>query len=150
MPRARIGSTTEFLRSWFPVFLWASVIFLFSTDIFSSANTARAFEPILQQIFPQLTPAHFERIHAVIRKLGHFTEYFVFGGLLWRALRSHEAAGTRSRRFVLSIAITVIYAVSDEWHQSFVPSRTASVVDVLIDTIGGICGIWTFKLRKSR
>ena len=149
MLRARIASIDEFLRNWFPVFLWASLIFFFSTDIFSSANTAGAFEPILQQIFPQLTADYIERIHAVIRKLGHFTEYFVFGALVWRAF-SHNAAGTRSRRLALSAAITVIYAVSDEWHQSFVPSRTASLIDVLIDTIGGICGIWSFKLRKSR
>jgi VanZ family protein len=149
MPSSRIGCTREFLRNWFPVFLWALLIFFFSTDLFSSANTAGAFEPILQQLFPQLTADHIERIHAVFRKLGHFTEYFVLGGLLWRALRSQDAARTRARRFVLSLAITVIYAVSDEWHQSLVPSRTASVIDVLIDTIGGLCGIWSFKLRKS-
>jgi VanZ family protein len=150
MPSSRIGCTREFLRNWFPVFLWALLIFFFSTDLFSSANTAGAFEPILQQLFPQLTADHIERIHAVFRKLGHFTEYFVLGGLLWRALRSQDAARTRARRLVLSLAITVIYAVSDEWHQSLVPSRTASVIDVLIDTIGGLCGIWSFKLRKSR
>jgi VanZ family protein len=149
MPSSRIGCTREFLRNWFPVFLWALLIFFFSTDLFSSANTAGAFEPILQQLFPQLTADHIERIHAVFRKLGHFTEYFVLGGLLWRALRSQDAARTRARRLVLSLAITVIYAVSDEWHQSLVPSRTASVIDVLIDTIGGLCGIWSFKLRKS-
>lgn len=150
MPGSRIASINESLRNWLPVFLWASLIFFFSTDIFSSVNTAGAFEPILQQIFPQITPDHIERIHAVFRKLGHFTEYFLFGGLLWRALRSQHGAGTRSRRLALSVAITVIYAASDEWHQSFVPSRTASVIDVLIDTIGGLCGIWSFKLRKSR
>jgi len=150
MPSSRIGCTQEFLRNWFPVFLWALLIFFFSTDIFSSVNTAGAFEPILQQIFPQLTAYHIERIHAVFRKLGHFTEYFVFGGLLWRALRLQNPAGTRSRRLVLSLAITVIYAASDEWHQSFVPSRSASLIDVLIDTTGGLCGIWSFKLRDPR
>jgi VanZ family protein len=147
VPKARIGNTSEFLRRWVPVFLWASVIFFFSTDIFSSANTAGALGPILQQIFPQLTADHIDRIHAVIRKLGHFTEYFILGGLLWRALRSHDAGGAPSRRLALSIAITLLYAISDEWHQSLVPSRTPSVIDVLIDTIGGICGIVCFKLR---
>jgi len=148
MPSSRIGSINESLRNWVPVFLWATVIFVFSTDIFSSANTSGAFESILQQLLPQLPVDYIERLHSVFRKLGHFTEYFVLGGLLWRALRYHDAAGTRSRRLALSIAITVIYALSDEWHQSFVPSRTASVIDVLIDTVGGICGIWAFKLRS--
>ncbi len=147
MPGARIGSTSELLRSWVPVFLWASVIFFFSNDIFSSANTAGALGPILQQIFPELTADHIERIQVVIRKLGHFTEYFILGGLLWRALRSHDLGDTPSRRLALSIAITLLYAISDEWHQSFVPSRTPSVTDVLIDTIGGICGVVSFKLR---
>jgi VanZ family protein len=150
MPSSRIGSTNESLRNWLPVFLWAAVIFVFSTDIFSSANTAGALEPILQQLFPQLPVDYIERLHSVFRKLGHFTEYFVLGGLLWRALRYHDAAASRSRRLALSIAITLLYAISDEWHQSFIPSRTASVVDVLIDTLGGICGIWTFKLRSHQ
>jgi VanZ family protein len=150
MPRSRIRSTNESLRNWVPVFLWAAVIFVFSTDIFSSANTAGVFEPILQQLFPQLPVDYIERLHSVFRKLGHFTEYFVLGGLLWRALRYHDAAASRSRRLALSIAITLLYAISDEWHQSFIPSRTASVVDVLIDTLGGICGIWTFKLRSHQ
>ncbi|MGN6732999.1 MAG: VanZ family protein [Candidatus Binatia bacterium] len=150
MPSSRIASANESLRNWLPVFLWAALIFVFSTDIFSSANTAGAFEPIPQQLFPQLPVEYIERLHAVFRKLGHFTEYFVLGGLLWRALRYHDAAGSRSRRLALSIAITAIYAISDEWHQSFVPSRTASLMDVLIDTFGGICGIWTFKLRGRR
>jgi len=65
-------------------------------------------------------------------------------------LRLQNPAGTRSRRLVLSLAITMIYAASDEWHQSFVPSRSASLIDVLIDTTGGLCGIWSFKLRDSR
>jgi len=147
MPGARIGSASELLRSWLPVLFWASLIFFFSTDIFSSANTAGALGPILQQIFPVLTADSIERIHAVIRKLGHFTEYFIFGRLLWRALRSHDFSRSPSRRFALSIAITLFYAVSDEWHQSFIPSRTPSVIDVLIDTIGGLCGAGSFKLR---
>src|ERR1044071_6676786 len=120
MPGARIGGPGGFLGSWFPLFPWAWGTFFFSTDIFWSANTAGAFDPILKQMFPQLTADHIERLHAVFRKLGHLTEYFVFGGLLWRALRSHAAIGTRSRRLAVSIAVTAIYAASDEWHESFV------------------------------
>jgi VanZ family protein len=145
MSISRLGKC---LRSWLPVILWASVIFVFSTDVFSSANTVGAFEPILHQLFPGFTGDDIERIHLAVRKLGHFSEYFVFGGLLWRALRHPDDCGKAFYRLALSIVITMIYAVGDELHQSFVPSRTASSIDVLIDTIGGICGALVFYFHK--
>ena len=52
--------TKSFLWNWIPVILWASLIFVFSTDTFSSTNTAGIFEPIFSQIFPQLPAGDIE------------------------------------------------------------------------------------------
>jgi len=77
-------------------------------------------------------------IHHVIRKCGHFTEYFILSLLVLRGMR----AGRGDARIVwalAAIAIVACYASLDEFHQSFVPGRTPAVADVLLDTIGGIC-----------
>ncbi len=77
-------------------------------------------------------------IHHLIRKCGHFIEYFILSLLVLRGLR----AGRRDLRLVWSlaaIAIVACYASLDEFHQIFVPGRTPAVADVLLDTIGGIC-----------
>ena len=81
-------------------------------------------------------PETLSLIHHVIRKSGHFTEYFILSLLLLHALR----AGTRDfglRWALIVIFIVAGYAALDEFHQSFVPGRTAAVTDVLLDTSGG-------------
>jgi VanZ family protein len=140
MASIHLRFTKSFLWNWIPVILWASLIFVFSTDTFSSTNTAGIFEPIFSHIFPQLPARDIDRIHVLIRKVGHFSEYFVLAVLLMRALRNAMGEELFGRRLFLSILIATLYAVSDEAHQSFVPSRSASAVDVSIDAIGAICG----------
>ena len=76
------------------------------------------------------------RLHHYIRKCAHFTEYFIFSLLILRALR----AGRKDARLAWALVAVIIvagYAALDEFHQSFVPGRTAAVGDVLIDTSGG-------------
>jgi VanZ family protein len=150
MASIHLRFTKSFLWNWIPVILWASLIFVFSTDTFSSTNTAGIFEPIFSQIFPQLPVGDIERIHALIRKVGHFSEYFVLAFLLMRALRNAMGEELFGRRLFLSILIATLYAVSDEAHQSFVPSRSASAVDVSIDSIGAICGTLLSYRRNRR
>ena len=69
----------------------------------------------------------------VLRKIGHATVYAVLFLLWWRALRD---LGGDSRAVGAALLITVAYAVSDEWHQSFVEGRHGSPLDVVIDTAG--------------
>jgi len=68
MPSSPIDGSDGFLRNWLPVFLWASVIFVFFTDTFSSANTGAAIEPLLHQLFPQFAADDIELIHLAFRK----------------------------------------------------------------------------------
>lgn len=139
------------LRNWAPAVLWAGVIFFFSTDNFSSANTSKFLESLLSAIFSGITSERFEVIHLLIRKLAHWSEYLIFSLLLIRALQGQFKRKLELRRAVWIAAGISIYALSDELHQVFVPSRTASLADAALDSFGGICGIlWTYLGTKGK
>ena len=140
-----------FLRNWAPAALWAGVIFFFSTDNFSSSNTSDFLEPLLSAFLSGITAQQFEVIHLLIRKLSHWSEYFIFSLLLIRALHGQFKVKMKLSRVVWIAAVVFLYALSDELHQAFVPSRTASLADVTIDSFGGICGIlWTYLGPKGK
>jgi VanZ family protein len=133
------------------VFLWAAVIFFFSTDLFSGSNTGEIFGVVMRFIFPDITSEALSRTHFFLRKLGHFSAYFIFAVLLMRALRQENQGRIETRHLAISFAVATIYAISDEFHQSFVPSRGADVVDVLIDMSGAIAGIsWSHRRNRRK
>ena len=82
-------------------------------------------------------------IHFITRKIAHFTEYAILGFLAARAFRPYQ------RWFLISAVLVVVYALIDEYHQSFVPSRTASVFDSMIDIAGGLTAL-IIILKRSR
>jgi len=127
----------EWLRRWWPALAWAVVISIFSTGAFTSENTNRVIIPILHWLLPRMPMETLQLIHHYIRKSAHFAEYFIFSILLLRAIRGPKR-GIRLAWALLAIAIVACYASLDEFHQSFVPGRTAAVGDVMIDTSGGI------------
>lgn len=138
-------------KNWGPVVLWAGLIFVFSTNPFSSANTSRFFAPLLSAIFSGITAEQFDTIHFIIRKSAHWSEYLIFSLLLVRALRARFKSAVELRRAVWIVAIVFLYALSDEIHQVFVPGRTPSLADVAIDSLAGICGIlWTYVRPKGK
>ena len=143
-----IHSYTARARNWSPVLIWMITIFLFSSDLFSAANTTPLIAPILSSLFPDLQASHLENLILAIRKLAHLSEYFILAWLLMRALLAEHSTPSRGRRLVYCIVWVVVYAISDELHQAFVPSRTASVGDVLIDALGGVLGSLWFHLRN--
>src|SRR4026208_1875616 len=118
---------------WFALLGWPVVVFTFSTDSFSSAETSRILGPALKYLFPSLAPEQLEFLHLVCRKAGHILEYFVLGVLAWRALRADMSQNRTLRVRVLAAGFVVAVAFSDEFHQFFVPSRTSSLVDVGYD-----------------
>ncbi len=83
-------------------------------------------------------------IHFITRKLAHFTEYAILGFLAARAFR------TSPRWFLISAVLIVVYALLDEYHQSFVPSRTASIFDSLIDMAGGISALIFISRKRAK
>ena len=123
------------LKQWLPAILFAILISAASTDTFSSHNTSTLIIPILHWLFPGASPETLALMHFFIRKSAHFIEYFLFSIILFRSLRGKQS-GWQLRWAVWALAIAAGYSVLDEFHQSFVPSRTASPWDSLLDTTG--------------
>ena len=135
------------LRAWLAVVAWALLISTFSTSWFSGEQTGNFLLPILRTLLPWAQPEHLDAIHALIRKAAHVGEYLVLGVLLVRALREEGLAG-------LPLALVAIllgsgWAALDEFHQEFVPSRTASSRDVAVDT-SGVCAGVALALARRR
>ena len=105
---------------------------------------------MLAWLFPGAERHTLESLHAVVRKLGHVTEYLILGILIARALR--DARGWTLRHAVMAVVLAGSYAVTDELHQHFVSSRTADAGDVAIDTAAAIAGQigLAFRSRRSR
>ena len=140
--RPRLGRilVPAWLRAWWPALLWAGFIFTMSTDAFSAEHTASVLEPIFRWLIPSLTSDQFDVIHHIIRKSAHFTEYFVFGLLLYRGVRS-AGKGWRWSWALTALSAAAGYSILDEIHQAFVASRTASAYDSLLDSIGAFFAI---------
>jgi VanZ family protein len=89
-------------------------------------------------------------LHFLLRKAGHFTEYAVLAWLSARAFQTSTRKLFRQRWFWISLLLVVVYSLSDEFHQSFVPSRTASIYDSMIDSAGGLTALVLMAIRKHR
>jgi len=124
------------LNYWLPPIVWAAAILLASTGLFSSSNTAGVLQRIALTIFGhRFEPETAATLNHFIRKAAHLTEYGILGALTFRALR----AGKRSwnpRWAIGAIVFAAFIASIDEIHQSFVPSRTGTWHDVLLDAAG--------------
>ena len=115
------SSQSIFLSRWPPVFLWAVVIFALSS-------------------ISQITVAEFFLWDFAAKKVAHLAEYAVLYALFLRATE---------KNWVLSFALTMIYAVTDEIHQSFVPGRNAAVYDLVFDYSGAAISAYViWKLRQ--
>ncbi len=132
----------SFLKYWLPVLIWVCLIFVGSTDVLSAEQTSRFLVPLLRWLDPQISVATIATIHFAVRKLGHLIEYAILAMLFWRALR--RGTNLQMKISILSASVWVvcaIFAATDEFHQSFVPSRTAASGDVMIDSIGAFVGL---------
>lgn len=133
-----------FLISWLPVVVWFLIIFSASTDMMSSNRTSRIIGPILRWINPDVTDSTIRGVQLVARKGAHITEYAILSLLLYRALRrtSNRSKDEWCHRCAAwAWGLAFLYAASDEWHQSFVPSRGGTIHDVLIDACGAAIGL---------
>src|SRR5215470_13916368 len=140
------------LKYWAPPIIWMSVIFWFSTDLFSADNTGSLLSNVVSFIYPGATRELFDSIHFYVRKAGHLTEYAVLALLLFRAFRSGSQERWRPRWALYSFLVVFLYALLDEYHQTFTRHRTASFYDSLIDTSGAVTALvlsWLLSHRAT-
>ena len=134
--------------------LWMILIFVFSAqpadesaELSNSAGAfvCRLFIPGFQELSPWEQMQHIEGIDHTIRKIAHGTEYFVLGILCAATLLSWVK---KSRKLLLcsGFLIAVLYSVTDEIHQIFVPGRACMFTDILIDSAGALAGVLVFSL----
>lgn len=140
------GST---IQRWLPVIVWAAFISWFSTDAFSARSTNSYIDPVLRFFFGELTPAGFRFAHSIVRKSAHLLEYAILAMLTVRAQTESWAHVPRSV-VLRTLAYCAAYAMLDEAHQTFVPSRTGSPIDVMVDTTGATLGTLLFAGWRNR
>jgi len=132
-----------------PLVVWAALIFIGSSSALSGANTSVVLRPVLW-LFPQASEATLALIHFLVRKAGHLTEYAILALFAARAFRTSSHELLRNRWFWVSFLFVVAYSLSDEFHQSFVPSRTASIYDSMIDSVGGLVALTVLWWRRHK
>jgi len=139
----------KIIISWALVLIWMSVIFSLSAqnDTQSSGLSEKivSFIAGIIKVIEPVCKINMNVLHLVVRKAAHFTIYFLLGIFVTHALRKSE-----KERVLISLIICILYALSDEFHQSFVPGRVASFIDVGIDSLGALLGSCIFSLIKNR
>jgi VanZ family protein len=127
-----------------------ALISLASSNEFSAGNTSRIVRPLLLWLFPNITEESLTLTHFLVRKAAHITEYAVLGWLSARAFAGSGHEFLRQRWFIAGLTLVVLHALLDEYHQSFVPSRTGSLYDSGIDIVGGLVGLVGFAYFSRR
>jgi VanZ family protein len=136
--------------------VWAAAIFIGSGDSLSSSSTSRFLEPLIRWLLPRLSHESVGAIMVVVRKGGHLAEYGILAILCWHAVHQPPEGDARDwswRDAGMAVALATFYAASDEFHQAFVPSRTASPWDVMVDACGAAAGlvlIWAIRRLARR
>jgi VanZ family protein len=148
---------------WAPALIAVAIICVESTETFSAQNTSSWLRPIFQHLFGAISDSSWDSFHHLLRKSGHFVGYGTVGFTFLRAwLYTLARRGPepllswRVESSILAILSTAIVASCDEFHQTFLPGRTGTPLDVLLDTAGActLCLIvwlvcWSGRAREE-
>jgi len=134
------SSRPNLLRAWWPAAVWVVLITFESTDYFSSEHTGSLLYMLLTRLFGEINFQDFLVFHHYLRKTGHVVGYGMLGLLLLRGWRA-TFGWTKAmlwRTSLLAWLGTVFVASMDEWHQSYIPSRTGTWKDAVLDSVAGL------------
>jgi VanZ family protein len=141
------SSGRRVLRAWTYVAVWAGVVLLASSPGFSATQTERWLWWIARLLFENVPSSELDMVNAMLRKTAHFVEYAILGLLAHRACLL--TWGRRRYAFVLvgALLLALLCAGLDEWHQHFLPQRTGSLRDILLDLCGASVGVFAHLLH---
>lgn len=122
------------------------MVIIFTMSSFNSIESANQSNYIVNIISNVLNINNIELLNLIIRKLAHYIEYLILGILVIKMFIKNNIP----QSYLISIIFCIIYAISDEIHQLFVPGRACQIKDILIDSIGSITGIYLYKLISKR
>ncbi len=138
--------------SWLMVILWMWLIFFQSHKPATESNSlSRGVTEVIVETVEKIDPdidIDIRSFNHILRKNAHFFSYLILAILVANALKSSGLNGYRL--MALAILICVIYAISDEFHQLFVPGRGGQIKDVIIDSVGALVGILIYNFRRTR
>src|ERR1035437_545055 len=129
--------------------VWALIIFHMSTGAFGPSFTEPLVAGALSLIHLTLPAPSFVVLHLCVRKAAHLAEYAIFAFLLGESSKEPPFPW-HQRRLLACFLTVVVYSITDEYHQSFVPGRNASLKDCGIDAIGGAMGILVYYVHHLR
>lgn len=130
---------------WLPALLWMGLIFMLSHQPGSdSGNLTRMLMEFLAGLGLDLPQVFGKYATLALRKTAHFTEYLIL--FLWLKL----AIGQTAKGLTRALIITIAYAITDEFHQLFIPGRVGNAGDVLVDSLGATLA-WIFiRFRRKK
>jgi VanZ family protein len=137
---------------WLATLGWAALIFYLSTPPFGAHRSVPILARLLAFFDLSLSDTTLHVLDSFIRTLAHLTEYAVLALLLYRSCRGRTGPGWSARLAFWCVGIAALYAVTDEYHQSFSSTRGASALDCVLDTVGAALGMLVayFWARVSR
>ena len=145
---------TSFLSRYVPLVAWACFVLFASSASFSASNTSRIIRPLLLWLFPEISEESLAYVHFLVRKAAHFSEYALLALLAARAFRTSRKEKLRRLWWLAAFALVACVALVDEYHQSFLPSRTGTIYDSLLDMTGGAtalacAALWLARKRRK-
>jgi VanZ family protein len=126
------------VRYWIPVSLMLTLMYFFSTDVFSGKNTSLVITWVMKFFGEDMNRTELGEANFAIRKFAHFFEYAVLASLLFRAFKAESPRLWHLSWASYSFAIVVVWSLLDEFHQTFTQSRGGSIYDAMIDSAGGL------------
>jgi VanZ family protein len=136
------------ILSWTAVVLWLVLIFYLSSQPAEESNgLSKSVTKIIVETVEKIVDVKedinmVDRFNHLVRKYAHFMSYLILGILVNNAL----VVSNVNKTFKYSLLFCIVYAISDEFHQLFVPGRGAQISDVIIDSFGAFFGIWFYEM----